>query len=369
MRIGLDLRLPYYQMGGISQYALQLVRAFAERAVSADDHYLVVHHAKEGRDFTPTHPQFQRQRAFTPCHHRWERWALSAEIARWRCDVWHSPDFIPPQRGAKRMIITVHDLNFLHYPHYLTTEARRYYNDQIAWAVARADGISADSEHTRQDLIKLLGVSAEKVRTIPLAANPLYEKAVAPASLEESLHQWQLGRGFLLFVGTLEPRKNLTTLLHAYHRLRQTTPLKVPLVLVGRKGWFWEEIFATIEQLQLSADVRHLSNISDEQLAHLYHSAGALVMPSHYEGFGLPPLEAMWCGCPVLVSNRASLPEVVGPAGLLLEADDVVAWCDGMERVLQDEKVRVQMVEAGFVQARRFSWALSAEKTAQLYRA
>src|SRR5690606_13937044 len=121
--------------------------------------------------------------------------------------------------------------------------------------------------------------------------------------------RYQLSPGFLLFVGTLEPRKNIPTLLRAYARLRRDYGCTVPLVLVGGKGWLHDPVFETIEQLNLGAYVCHLLAVPSEALAHLYHAAGALALPSHYEGFGLPPLEAMHCGCPVVVSNRASLPE------------------------------------------------------------
>ena len=126
------------------------------------------------------------------------------------------------------------------------------------------------------------------------------------------LSRYQLSRGFILAVGTLEPRKNYPFLLRAYKQFRADSGLDVPLLLVGRKGWIYEEIFNTIDELQLNACVRHLEGVPDEQLAHLYRAAGVLVTPSHYEGFGLPALEALHCGCPVIVSNRGSLPEIVG---------------------------------------------------------
>jgi glycosyltransferase involved in cell wall biosynthesis len=141
----------------------------------------------------------------------------------------------------------------------------------------------------------------------------------------------------------------------------------VPLILVGSKGWIYAEIFATIEQLGLQDQVRHLSGIYDEALAHLYRAAGVLVTPSHYEGFGLPALEAMHSGCPVIVSNRGSLPEVVGPAGLLLEPDDVTGWAEALTRVLTDSGRRNKMVAQGKAQAATFSWPRTAEKMAALY--
>lgn len=363
MHIGIDCRLPYYQMGGISQYALHLLPALAE--LDTEHHYSVFQSRKETRNLAP--PSFTQRVLWTPCHHRLERWALTAELLPHQLDVWHSPDFIPPAGGAKRRIITVHDLNFIYYPDYLTPNSRRYYLDQIAWAVKVADHISADSEQTRQDLIEQLNVPPQKVTTIYLAANPLYEQAVAEDGIKATLADYNLPAGFILCVGTLEPRKNIPMLLHAYAQLRHTAHLDVPLVLVGGKGWLYEQIFQTIDELNLNQHVHHLSGVSNERLAHLYHSAGVLVTPSHYEGFGLPALEAMHCGCPVIVSNRASLPEVVGPAGLTLDPDDTTAWVENIARVLTESELRHQMIAAGRTQAQTFTWQRTAQQTHALY--
>lgn len=365
MHIGIDCRLPTYQMGGISRYILHLLPALA--ALDQENRYTLFHSRKEQRDFRLATPNFHRANLWTPAHHRFERWAMTVELLPHRLDVFHSPDFIPPAGAARRRVITVHDLNFLHFPQYLTSESRRYYNEQIQWAVETADAISADSEHTRQDLIQLLQVPPEKVTTIPLAADPLYQRPVTPQAINATLQRHQLSPGFLLFVGTLEPRKNIPTLLRAYARLRREHGRTVPLVLVGGKGWLHDPVFETIEQLDLGTHVRHLTAVPTEELAHLYHAAGALALPSHYEGFGLPPLEAMHCGCPVVVSNRASLPEVVGPAGILLEPDDEAAWADALNRVLEDEDLRARLVTAGYQQAARFTWEKTAAATLRLY--
>lgn len=372
MRIGIDARLPYYQMGGISQYVLNLLVALARldegHGPGATYEYTVFQSRRESRSYRPSLPKFQEAQLWTPCHHRWERWLLGMELLRHDLDVMHSPDFIPPAFGVRRRLITVHDLNFLYYPQYLTAESRRYYAGQIAWAVEAADHISADSEHTRQDLIQRLGVPPEKVTTVYLAANPIYERAFAPEAVEAALRQYDLSPGFVLFVGTLEPRKNVPTLLRAFAALRQKRKIDVPLILVGGKGWLYREIFQTIETLELGDVVRHLQGVPDEHLACLYRAAGALALPSHYEGFGLPPLEAMHSGCPVVTSNRASLPEVVGEAGILLDPDDADAWVDGLAAALLDGERRATMIAAGREQAARFTWEKTAAAMLRLYR-
>lgn len=366
MKIGIDCRLPYYQMGGISQYTLYLLPALA--ALDRENQYTIFHSRKDGRSHTPTAPNFRRANLWTPCHHRAERAALTAELLPHQLDVFHSPDFIPPLRGGRRHIITIHDLNFLFYPQFLTAESLRYYAGQIDWAIDRADHISADSHATRKDLIEQLNVPPEKVTTIHLSVNPLYQRQYSREAINKTLAQHNLPRGFILAVGTLEPRKNYPTLIEAYHLLRQETAVDVPLVIVGGKGWIYDDIFAKIDALGLNDHVRHLSGIFDEALAHLYHAAGVLVTPSHYEGFGLPALEAMNCGCPAIVSKRGSLPEIVGPDGVMVDnPDDAAAFAERIQAALFDSEVRAAMVKNGRKHAKTFSWEKAARLTLGLY--
>lgn len=368
MHIGIDCRLPTYQMGGISQYTIHLVQALGK--LVADETFTIFHSRKENRTFLPPgNERFARRDLWTPCHHRYERQALALELWPHRLDVYHSPDFIPPVAGANHRIITVHDLTFLFYPDFLTAESRRYYSEQIEWAVAAADHILADSEATRQDLINVLGVQPPKVTTVHLAANPVYTIDYPVEAVNRTVEEYGVGRSFILFVGTLEPRKNLVTLLRAYHQLRRSTDITVPLVLVGGKGWIYDEIFQTIDSLSLTDHVIHLSGVPDEKLAQLYRAAGVLAIPSHYEGFGLPALEAMHGGCPVIASNRGSLPEVVGEAAVSLEPDDVDAWADALARVLSSPDLAERMWLAGLEQAAHFTWERTAAATLDIYRA
>jgi glycosyltransferase involved in cell wall biosynthesis len=364
MRIGIDVRIAHYTRGGISTYALRLLRALAE--LDAETDYCILHSRKEHTPSLPT-VNFRPVACWTPAHHRLERWALGAEIARLRLDLLHSPDFIPPAFGYRRLVITVHDLNFLYYPQFLTAESRRYYNGQIAWAVRRANHILADSRATKADLVSILSVKPGKITVVHLAADPAH-RPLTKAEAREVAAKYGLEPGYLLFVGTLEPRKNLPGLLQAYRLLRDARTTDEPLVLVGGKGWLYDEIFERVEALHLTEYVRFLHGVPNADLPGLYAAAGLLTTPSFYEGFGLPALEAMSFGTPVVVSDRASLPEVVGDAGLLVNPDDPEDIARALTRVLTDETLRFRMRERGLEQAARFTWDRAARETLAVYR-
>ncbi len=358
--------MPFYTVGGISQYIIQLSSAIAE--MDSNNEYTILCSRKDRRSYLPEKAHnFRRVNVWTPAHHRFERWAFALEIAPLRLDVLHSPDFIPPRFGAGSRIVTIHDLNFWYYPEFLTQDSLRYYRDQIAWAVSEADRISVDSDSTREDVIKQLNANPRKVVTIPLAAAPIFNNEHARSEVNKTLSALDIVEGFVLFVGTLSPRKNLETLIKAFTRLQRTSGPSRQLVIVGNRGWLNEGIFDAMNSTELDDEVLHFESLNDVQLAHLYSAAGVLALPSFYEGFGLPLLEAMQCGCPVIASNTSSLPEVAGSAGILLDPLDVNGWADAIGTVLSDQALRGNMIARGFKQASRFSWERSARETIALY--
>jgi glycosyltransferase involved in cell wall biosynthesis len=359
MRIGIDARLTFYSQAGISRYIQRLVGELPRLAPAFG--WAIVQSRKDVR----TLPGGQRIDAWTPCHHRLERWALGVELLRHRLDLLHSPDFIPPAFGAGRVVITVHDLNFIHFPQFLTEEALRYYGGQIEWAVDRADHILADSHHTRQDLLQLLGVPPDKVTTVHLAADEVFR----PVSDLAALGRYDLSPGYILFVGTLEPRKNIPTLLAAYRILLDQCSTDAPLVLVGRRGWLADDIFAALNALCLEDRVRILEDVvGQDRLVQLYNGAAVLVIPSFYEGFGLPALEAMACETPVIAADRGSLPEIVADAGLLVNPEDADELAGAIRRLLEDDQLRTELIRKGKAQAAQFSWSQTALQTWQVYR-
>jgi glycosyltransferase involved in cell wall biosynthesis len=381
MRIGFDARLVYYQQAGIGQYILQLVQGLARVVKPASERRPAAGSA--GQEPAPQGlelwvfrsrkspalplPAWVRQvKLWTPSHHRLESRVLAAELASRRLALLHSPDFIPPFGGGFRSVITIHDLNFVHFPQFLTPESARYYG-QIPKAVRRADHILTDSNATREDVINVLGVAPESVTTVYLAANPVYRPITNRQEVRRTVQRYGLPPDFIIFVGTLEPRKNVPGLLRAL-RLLHERGYDTNLAIVGRKGWLYEEIFSTLAELHMADCVHFLENVPNEDLARLYNAAQCLILPSYYEGFGLPPLEAMACGTPVIVSNRSSLPEVVGDAALLVDPDSPEDLSDAIARLLDDNTLQATLRHRGLIRASQFSWARAARETMEVYR-
>lgn len=356
MHIGIDTRLIYYRTGGISTYMRRLVSAL--EAIDTRNRYTVFQSRKASQQLTS---RFKNASLWTPCHHRWERIALSVELARFGLDLLHSPDFIPPIHGARKHVITVHDLTFLHYPQHLTEEARHFYNDQIQIAVKQADHILADSQATKLDLINMLNVPAEKITVHILGVEEKF-KVLDGDLLETCRQKHQLPENFLLFVGTFEPRKNILGLLKAYKLLLEDLPDSPPMLLVGRRGWLFDETMQNITDLKLGERVLWRENIEDSDLPAVYNLASMLVLPSFYEGFGFPALEAMACGTVPIVSNRSSLPEVVGNVGLQINPDEVVDIKKAMKKVLTDTEWSQEQQQLGLERSKQFRW----ENTAQI---
>ena len=363
-RIGIDARLTYYSQAGISHYIQRLISELP--ALDAEDEYVIFHSRKDRRSLAQG-PNQRRVACWTPAHHPWERLALAAEIAPYRLDLLHSPDFIPPYGRWYRSVITIHDLTFLHYPAFLTAESRRYYNGQIEAAVRHAHHILADSEATRTDILTLLDVPADKVTTVLLAADARYKPTSADA-VREIRTQYNLPEGYILFVGTFEPRKNIGGLLRAYQAMKTVSPDVPPLVIAGRPGWLYHETLALINSLGLADRVFRIEHVAPDDLPALYTGASVFCLPSFYEGFGLTALEAMACGTPVVAAERASLIEVVGSAGLLIDPESPAAIAGALHRVLTDSALAADLRKRGFEQAARFDWCETARQTLAIYK-
>lgn len=279
-------------------------------------------------------------------------------------DVVHGTNyFVPPTRRARR-VVTIHDLSFLVEPD-LSTPAAAPYAGRLRRMAQGADGVLAYSESTRRDVVKFLDVAPEKVTVAPMAVDESFlpvSSAAAAAWLEEN---YSLRPPFLLFVSTLEPRKNVATLLRAFARLASDIPHN--LVLVGSPGWQSEETFRLIEELALASRVIRPGFVPHDRLPAFYCAADAFVFPTRYEGFGLPLLEALTCGCPVVTANNSAVPEVVGDAAVQVDALDVAGLASAVRQVLEDTGLRESLAARGLEQAKRFSWGACAQATLALY--
>ena len=365
MHIGIDARLTYYRTGGISTYILRLIEALAR--VDTTNRYTIFQSRKMSEaDAEEAIPErFERASLWTPSHHRIERTALGAELLPHNLDVFHATDFIPPRFGARKHVITVHDLTFLHYPQFLTEESRRYYNDQIEDAVEHADHILTDSTASKNDMISMLGVPEEKISVHLLGVDESFQP-LPDETVEHYLRALELPDQYFVFVGTFEPRKNIDGLVQAYIDLRAQMPDAPPLVLAGRIGWNFDEIRERIDALK-EDNVLWREAIPQDAMPALYNGAVALVTPSFYEGFGFPALEAMACGTVPIVSNRSSLPEVVGEVGIQVTPEDTASLTAAMQRVLTDPEWVQAQREAGLIRAATFSWDRAAQVALSVY--
>jgi glycosyltransferase involved in cell wall biosynthesis len=295
----------------------------------------------------------------------WEQVVAPFALARAQPDLLHGMAFALPLTWTSPSVVTIFDLSFIRYPGRLSAARRLYLRAIVGASARRADRIIAISESTRQEIMALLGISPDKIDIAYPGVNsncrPLDRNAVTAFRQQQGLPD-----RFILYLGTLEPRKNLITLIKAYAALPQRQ--KVKLVLAGGKGWGYEPVFALIEELGLENDVITPGYQPGDSLPMWYNSPELFVYPSVYEGFGMPLVEAMACGTPVIASNTSSLPEAVGEAGILVPADDPSAWVDAMSGLLTDPSARAEWSEKGRLHAATFTWAETASRTADTYR-
>ncbi len=306
--------------------------------------------------------------AVTPPHHRLERLVLPLELLARppRPSVLHSLDHVAPKWGPWRSVVTLHDLAFLLYPGTHTSASRAYYA-ATGESVRRAQRVIAVSQRTASDAVRLLGVDPARVRVVHEAAGPAFTprpyEALPPLAARLG---FPIDKPYVVFVGTLEPRKNVPVLLDAFARVRDH--LDAHLVLVGARGWLDEPIFAAHARSGLADAAHFVGWIDEHDLAVLYSHAGVLVLPSLYEGFGLPVLEAMACGAPVVCSNAGPLPEVAGDAAVMLEPADPSAWAQAIRAVLTNPRRAQDLRARGLRRAAQFSWHATAEATRDVYR-
>jgi glycosyltransferase involved in cell wall biosynthesis len=377
LRVGFDATSAVRQGGGIGRYTRELLRALA--ADTASDYRLFFASRGVPHPLPPLPPNFHI--THLPVDDLWlvrvwhrARLPLPVNWITGPIDIFHSPDFtLPPVSRGTRTLLTVHDLSFIRDPQSAPAVLRDYLNDVVPRSVARADRVLADSQATRDDLVQLYRTPPEKIFVLYSGVHESFQPVTDSATLAAVRARYGLGDApFVLAVGTLQPRKNYVRLIQAFAATRSGQSNRprdeaLRLVIAGGKGWLYDSIFAEVERLGLQDRVLFPGFVADADLPALYSAACVLAYPSIYEGFGLPMLEAMACGTPVVTSTASCLPEVAGDAALLVQPTDVDALAAALDRALTDEALRADLIAKGRARARQFSWDEPARQLLEIY--
>ncbi|MCY4018375.1 MAG: glycosyltransferase family 1 protein [Chloroflexi bacterium] len=371
-RIAIDYTPAYEQGGGIGRYVRELTAALAVKD-PLTDYRLFVAGSKRERLPHPPGPNFDwRTTILTPrwLARIWQRAHLPLPVEAFTgpVDLFHATDFVlPPTLPQTRNLLTVHDLSFLRVPDAASPSLRRYLEAVVPRSVERADHVLADSQATKDDLIEIYRTPADKISVLYSGVDSRFGAVTDEMALSDVLERHNLKDiAYVLSVGTVQPRKNYSRAIRALSKIRDQG-IDLHYAVAGGSGWLEDEMYRSIKESAMEDYVHILGFVPDEDLPALYSGARALLAVSLYEGFGLPVLEAMACGTPVITSNLSSLPEVAGAAGILVDPLDNEAISDAIVRTLTDAALRQQLVAVGFEHIKRFSWASAASQLKSIY--
>ncbi len=348
---------------GVERYAAELIRNLAK--LDQRNQYVLYFRTKPQQWF------YELPKNFTikviPFPKFWTQIRISWEMIIHPVDVLFIPASALPLWHPKKTVMTVHDVAWRIYPDAFTKFMRYYQEFSAKFAVWSAAKILTVSQATKDDVVKFYGAPADKIVATHLA----YDESFHPRSYEEVqpvLDKYGLVyQKYALFLGTMQPRKNIVRLVEAFQKIRKENRVEEKLAIFGGKGWLWEPIFEKIQAASIDGSVKYCNYASKEDLPFLIAGAKLLTLPALYEGFGLPPLEAMASGVPVVVSNISSLPEVVGEAGRLIDPMSVDSIADGLLEVLMNNKLREDMIAKGLAQSKKFNWENTARQTLEVF--
>lgn len=361
MKIGIDISFTKLNNAGLGNYVRGLLEGFSQIPSSIEFFHFDVNQTRNNLQ-----PKTIRTRLDTLYRDLiWMNLVLPFKVKFHHLDLLHMPVFSAPLTKTLPTVITIHDMIWFDHPEYFPVWQRIFMKLIIPITARSANAVIAISENTRQDIIHKLGIAPQKIFVTPLGVSCEFSK-INDDYVELCKQKYKLSKYFLM-VGSVEPRKNLPRLLAAYSKIKDDFP-EIKLVHVGSASWKNSEIFAMIEKLGLENSVHFLWNIPKVDLIALYNGAKFLVYPSLYEGFGLPVLEAMACGCPVITSDISSIPEVVGDAALMVDPYDVDMIADALRQFLTNESILVEYSCKGEQQAKKFSWKKCAENTLDVYK-
>jgi glycosyltransferase involved in cell wall biosynthesis len=367
LRIAIDAHAVGTQLAGNETYAINLIEALAE--IDSVNRYTLYVSKREAVDrFKNRWPNFSVR--LTLPHTPLVRipLTLSAELRRNPVDVLHV-QFTSPPFAPCPVVVSIHDLSFEHLPLTFNWRSRFQLRLTVRRSARQAARILVPSESVRGDIIETYQISPERVNTIPLAAPAHFGPVADEKELQRVRQTYGIVGDYILSVGSIQPRKNLARLVGAYSRLRRERPdVKLPkLALVGKKAWLYDETLRAINESGLGGLILLTGYVAEADLPAIYSSALCFVYPSYFEGFGLPPLEAMKCGTPVIAGNRTSLPEVMGDAGLLIDPFDEAAIASALARLINNSDLRAELRVKGLKRAELFDWRETARRTLQVY--
>jgi len=294
----------------------------------------------------------------------WEQFALPIKAKKNKIDILHCPAHVISLFFPGKIVLTIHDLSFKLFPKTFKISNRIYLNFIVPLSVKYADKIITVSKNTKEDLIREYNVNEDKIRVIYNGVDNKYTIINNRNKVENIKIKYELPEKFVLYLGTLEPRKNLKNLIKAYSKIKEK---KTKLVIAGGKGWLYEDIFSLVNDKKMEDKVIFTGYVDEKDIVALYNAATLFVYPSLYEGFGLPPLEAMACGTPVITSNVSSLPEVVGDAAITVDPYNINGLAEEINKVLGNEVLQKAMIKKGIERAKEFTWEKTARETIRVY--
>lgn len=368
MRIGIDTTAMPDHPVGAGTYILHLTRALA----ALDEAFeLMVFAHRRSLPLLDLQPDNRAQVVEVPDYGRayrlaWEQTGLPRLAGQQRLDLLHSPHYTMPLASPCPVVVTFHDMTFFLFPELHTPIKRLFFPRAIRASARRARALIADSESTRRDAMRLLGIPPARIHSVPLGVSEAFRRVTDQEQLRQLQARYDLPHPFLLYVGVIEPRKNVDLLLRAFQDLVQRG-LPHHLVLAGRFGWMVDEVRRMLEEPALQERVHFLGYVPRQDLPGLFTLASAFVYPSTYEGFGIPVLEAQACGVPVVTTTASSLPEVAGDCALLVPPNNQEALAEALSRLLADPDLQARLARCGPAHAAQFTWERTARETFTVY--